>query len=153
MIFLYTWLLGIVAGFIAVLCSPEGITIAAASETLLFYQLTITVTLSGLIGFIGHVLRSDMVAESIGWEKGSPFQKELGFAELGYAIAGFLCLFFGREFWLAVIVLISPLYLLAGMNHLKELIIWKNKAPNNIWAILPDILLPTTWFLLFLLSK
>jgi hypothetical protein len=30
---------------------------------------------------MGHVFRSDMVAEQIGWEKGGPFQKELGYTE------------------------------------------------------------------------
>lgn len=115
--------------------------------------MTVTLTLSGLFSFIGHVFKSDSVAESIGWAKGSPFQKELGFAELGYALAGVMCIFYGREFWLAAIVLTSPLYLLAGIIHIKDMILEKNYASHNTWTIIPDLLMPVSWVLLYLFSR
>ncbi|WP_180277965.1 DUF6790 family protein [Clostridium sp. LS] len=39
-----------------------------------------------------------MIAEFIGWEKGSPFQKELG-----YGISGLLCIWMSKDFWLALL--------------------------------------------------
>jgi hypothetical protein len=117
--------LGVLVGTATILFQPGNWTFASICQNLLFYQMTVTLTLSGLISFFGHVFKSDSVAESIGWAKGSPFQKELGYAELGYALAGVMCIFYGREFWLAAIVLTSPLYLLAGINHIKEMIVEK----------------------------
>lgn len=153
MIFLYTWAIGLLTGIVTILIHPGHWTFPAVCQNLLFYQMTVSLTLSGLISFVGHVFKSDSVAESIGWAKGSPFQKELGFAELGYALAGFFCIFHGREFFLAAIVLTSPLYLLAGINHIKEMLVKKNFASHNTWTIIPDLLMPLSWNLLFLFSR
>lgn len=153
MIFFFTWIVGLLAGISTILFQPGDWTFASVCNHLLFYQMTVTLTLSGLISFIGHVFKSDSVAESIGWAKGSPFQKELGFAEFGYALAGFMCIFYGREFWLAAIVLTAPLYLLAGINHIKEMIVDKNYASHNTWTIIPDILMPISWILLYIFSR
>ncbi len=46
------------------------------------------VAASGLSGFFGHVFTPEAVAESIGWPKGSPFQQEMGFANLALGILG-----------------------------------------------------------------
>lgn len=153
MIFLMIWILGLFVGIITAIINPSIRTFSSCCQNLLFYQLTITLTLSGAISFIGHVFRSDMVADSIGWSKGSPFQKELGFAQAGFALAGFLCIFYHREFWLASIMMASPLYLLAGINHILEVIKKRNYAPHNTWTILPDLMMPISWMLLFLFSK
>lgn len=153
MIFLVMWIIGIIAGIITTVFNPHIRTLTAICQNLLFYQLTITLTLSGLISFLGHTFKSDYVAKSIGWETGSPFQKELGFAEAGYALAGFLCIFYREDFWLAVIVLTSPLYLLAGLNHIWEIAVKKNYAPHNTWTIIPDLLMPISWYILYFLSR
>lgn len=153
MIFLITWIIGILTGIATILFHPGNWTFTSVCHNLLFYQMTVTLTLSGIISFIGHVFKSDSVAESIGWAKGSPFQKELGFAELGYALVGIMCIFYGRDFWLAAIVLTSPLYLLAGINHIKEMIVEKNYASHNTWTIIPDLLMPVSWVLLYLFSR
>jgi hypothetical protein len=153
MIFLYIWLIGIISGVITTVVNPGIRTLQAVCTNMLFYQMTVTLTISGLTGFIGHVFKSDMVAEQIGWDKGSPFQKELGYSELGYAIAGFLCIWFQPDFWLAAIVLTSPLYLLAGINHVWEMIVKKNYAPHNTWTIIPDFIMPISWIVLYILMK
>lgn len=153
MIFLITWIIGIVLGFVTTIYNPAINSFSLVCHNLLLYQMTVTLPLSGLISFVGHVFHSDGVAELIGWEKGSPFQKELGFAELGYALAGFLCIFYRGEFWLAVIVIASPLYLLAGINHIWEMVVKKNYASHNTWTIIPDLLMPISWILLYLYSN
>lgn len=152
MIFLITWIIGIVLGFVTTICNPVINSVSSLCHNLLLYQMTVTLPLSGLISFVGHVFHSDRVAELIGWEKGSPFQKELGFAELGYALAGFLCIFYRGEFWLAAIIIASPLYLLAGINHIWEMVVKKNYASHNTWTIIPDLLMPISWILLYLLQ-
>ncbi|HEX3028582.1 MAG TPA: DUF6790 family protein, partial [Clostridia bacterium] len=102
MIFLIFWAIGLLVGGVTSIFNSDIHTFKDICDNLLFYQLTVSVALSGITGFLGHVFRSDMVADQIGWAKGSPFQKELGFAELGFAIAGIMCIWYGKEFWLAV---------------------------------------------------
>ncbi len=57
-------------------------------EVYLIYLFMLGVAASGLSGFFGHVFTHEAVAESIGWPKGSPFQQEMGFANLALAILG-----------------------------------------------------------------
>lgn len=153
MIFLITWGIGILTGIITAFFASGGWTFHSLCHHFLFYQMTVTLTLAGLTSFIGHVFQSDRVAKSIGWQPGSPFQKELGYAELGFALAGFLCMFYSDEFWLATIVLASPLYLLAGINHIREMVVKKNHASHNTWTIIPDLLMPISWIFLYIFSK
>jgi hypothetical protein len=152
MIFTVFWIAGLLAGGLTSVLVPGDHSFRAVCSNLLFYQMTVTVFLAGITGFIGHVFKSDRVAASIGWAPGSPFQKELGFAELGYAVAGFLCIFYGKDFRLAVIAAVSPLYLLAGINHIREMIVKHNYAPHNTGTIIPDLLMPATWIVLYLFS-
>ncbi len=153
MIFIITWAMGLAVGFITAIINPDIRTFGELCTNLLFYQLTVSVSLSGVIGFLGHVFRSDMVAEQIGWSKGSPFQKELGYAELGFAIAGIMCIWHGKEFWLATIVLVTPLFILAGINHLQEIIVSKNYHHHNVVTSIPDLLMPLSWIFLWICSK
>jgi len=153
MIFFIFWLIGIIVGIITTVINPTMRTLGAISTNLLFYQLTITLTLTGIQGFLGHVFKSDMIADFIGWEKGSLFQKELGYAELGYGIAGILCIWFKGEFWLATIVIISPLFIGATIVHVKEMIKNKNFNPGNSVMVIPDLLLPLSLIVLYVLSR
>ena len=57
-------------------------------EVFLLYLLGVGVAGSGIGGFFGHMFISDSVAESIGWPTGSPFQLEVGFANLAIGILG-----------------------------------------------------------------
>lgn len=152
MIFFIFWLIGIIVGIVTTIMNPAIRTVQAISTNLLFYQLVITLTLTGVQGFLGHVFKSDMVAEYIGWEKGSPFQKELGYAELGYGIAGVICIWMSREFWLATIIITSPLFIGAAIVHLKEMMKSKNFKPGNSIILLPDLIIPLSLILLYFIS-
>lgn len=153
MIFLISWAIGIIVGIITTILNKDIRTLSVIANNLLFYQLTITVTLVSFIGFWGHVFKSDMIADIIGWQKGSFFQKELGYAELGQGIAGILCILMGREFYLATIVIISPLYLGATIVHIQEIIKSKNFKPGNAFQVIPDLLIPFSLILLYYLSS
>lgn len=153
MIFLISWIIGIAVGIITTILNKDIRTLSDISGNLLFYQLTITLTLTSLIGFLGHVFKSDMIADFIGWQKGSFFQKELGYAELGQAIAGLLCIWMGREFYLSTIIIVSPLYVGAAIVHIQEMIKSKNFKPGNAFMVIPDLLMPFTLILLYYLSS
>jgi hypothetical protein len=152
MIFFIFWLIGIIVGIVTIIINPTIRTIQAISTNLLFYQLVITLTLTGVQGFLGHVFKSDMVATYIGWEKGSPFQKELGYAELGYGIAGVMCIWMGKDFWLATIITFNVLLIGATIVHIKEMIKRKNFKPGNFFIILPDLIIPLSLTVLYVIS-
>ncbi len=148
MIFLLFWIIGLIVGIVTTILNPSLRDITSISNNLLFYQLTLSVTMSGISGFFGHVFFSDKIAESIGWAKGNPFQKELGFAELGFIVTGILCNYFKGNFWLAVIIAFSSLFLGAAIIHIKEMVVKKNFKPYNAITVIPDILIPITLIIL-----
>ncbi len=62
---------------------------AAIVEALLSWFLFFSIGVSFLYNFIMHVFFSEIAASFIGWQT-SPFQKEVGFASLGFSVVGFL---------------------------------------------------------------
>ena len=59
-------------------------------EVFFLYLFAIAVGANGVSAFFGHFFLSDLVAQSIGWETGSPFQLEMGFANLTLGVLGAL---------------------------------------------------------------
>lgn len=151
MIFIISWIIGIVVGIATTIMNPDLRTVGAISSNMLFYQLTITCTLANLIGFIGHVFYSDKIADFIGWPKGNPFQKELGFAELGLAVAGFMCIWFKSDFWLAIIVIMFIFYDLNAVIHIATAVKDKIFNKGNVITIIPDVIIPVSWVILYFL--
>lgn len=95
-----------------------------------------------LYNFVMHVFFSDMAAAFIGWED-SPFQAEVGWASLGFAVVGFLAYKGGYELRLAAIVGPSIFFLGAALGHIYQIITVRNFAPGNAGVMLyTDILLP-----------
>jgi len=74
--------------------------------------LVFLVGVAGIIGATGHLFKADDVARSIGWPPGSPFQWEVGVADLGWGVLGVLSPTYGRDFWLATII-VSSIFLSA----------------------------------------
>ena len=63
--------------------------------------------LVGVQGWVyagGHLFFADQVADSIGWGRGSPFQFEVGLANLSYGVLGVFASSYGRDWWLATVV-------------------------------------------------
>lgn len=86
-------------------------------ETLLKYLLFFNVGIAGLIGFVAHTFLADETAKTIGWPIGSPFQFEMGIANLSYGVLGLLCLRFHRLFWAATVIGYSILFLGCAYGH------------------------------------
>jgi len=73
------YILGLLAGAIAVIFSVDALTIQFISKTILRYFLPVGVGAPLIISSIGHVFKSDLAARRLGWAAGSPFHKEVGF--------------------------------------------------------------------------
>jgi hypothetical protein len=84
---------------------------------------------------IGHMFYGPPIARSIGWQP-SPFQWEVGGANLGIGVAGVMASSFGTDYWLAVIVVAMTFLWVAGIGHIREIVKERNFAINNAGPIL-----------------
>ncbi len=100
-----------------------------------------TVGINGtLFGFMPHVFFSDIIADKIGWAKGSPFQLEVGYHDGCWGVIGLLALWFRGGFALAAGIGWALFLLLAGWGHIRETVMNGNYAPYNFQFIAGDIL-------------
>ncbi len=125
----------------------------STAKTFLNYLLFFNVGLMGLLAFYAHVLMADATAERIGWATGSPFQTEIGIANLSYGVLGILSVWFRGKFSLATVIGYSILLLGAFVVHMIQFS-KGDVAPLNIgifvWfndLIIPLILLSLVIFL------
>jgi hypothetical protein len=129
--FTFTFLVvGLLAAGLALLRAPKPLTAPAVIEALFSYFLLFSIGFSLLYNFVLHTFFGEMAAGFIGW-KNSPFQAEVGFASLGYAVVGFLA--FRRSFDLRLAAVIAPalFFFCAGIGHIRQIIIAHNFAPGN----------------------
>lgn len=122
-------------------------------ESLLTWTLFFPVGLGGVWTFLGHYFKSDDVAGYIGWPAGNPFQKEVAFTNLATGTTGLLSFFFGAEFRLATIIVVTIFLLGAFLIHTQEQAKSENQSPGNAGAIYySDLLLPLFLWIFFALA-
>lgn len=97
-----------------------------------------------------HSVFAKSMAASIGW-KTNGFQYEIAAVSLGLGLGCFYATFHGLEAWVAISLPIISFLMLAGLNHLKEIIKNKNYAPNNTLILVWDFGVPLS--LIFLLMN
>lgn len=98
--------------------------------TYLIYLLFIYVGLMGLFTAYYHVFRPLEASASIGWAT-SPFEYEVGMADLTVGVLGVLCLVFRGEFWLATAIADAVWLLGDAVGHIREMLLRNNHAENN----------------------
>ena len=113
-------------------------------ETLLLYILVFFVGVTGIMAFMGHVYSSNSIAHSIGWAIGSPFQLEVGMANLAFGVLGILCIWFRGKFWLATVIGWATFLLGDAWVHLRDISLHQNYASGNsgVQLYLGDLALP-----------
>jgi len=123
-------------------------------EIILLWTLVLGVGAGGLISAMGHVFMADKIAETIGWPTGSPFQYEVGMANLALGIVGLLCYRFRDNFWLATILANAVFLAGDGVGHVRDILVNANYAPFNAGIPLYwDFLFPLAQILLWLLLR
>ncbi len=121
----------------------DGLSASRVVKVSLFYLLCIQWGFGAAMTAIPHIVVPDLVAGFIGWEPGSPFQRELGFASLGVSLLGILCIWIRGWFWLAPVVANSVFLLGAAYVHIMDILEHENFAEGNAGAILfYDIAIP-----------
>lgn len=134
-----------------ILLDRNARTTAHRIEILVMYLLAISVGANGLSGAYGHLFLSDLVAEGIGWEAGSPFQLEMGYTNLALGILGMVALARRHDFRLATIIAVTVVGFGATIVHLMDIAAHGNLAPGNTIQnfgnlLDPILLIALTWW-------
>jgi hypothetical protein len=101
-------------------------------------------------GGISHIFFGRSISRSIGWDP-SPFETEVGFANLGFGVAGLMASSYDPEFWLAVIVANGIFRAGAGIVHVREIVQKGNYAINNTGILFNDFAVPAFLLLTWLI--
>ena len=117
---------------------------------LLFYAVGLTLVYIGLL----HAFAQPMAARYIGWDP-SPFEWELGWAEVGLGIVALFSLWRGYNTRLAVTIVFAVFALGSAVQHINQIKCCGNYAPGNaglaLW--LGDIALPIILLVLAVFSR
>jgi hypothetical protein len=106
----------------------------------------------GIGNFFAHFFISDLVAESIGWPAGSPFQLEVAFANLAIGLLGILAMSRRDGAREAAVLAATVFSLGATVVHLMDIAATGNLAPGNSLQNLINLLRPAL-FIYFLVAS
>jgi uncharacterized protein DUF6790 len=138
--------LALLAASIHLMFSPSSRGSKAA--TYLLYLLVIYVGLMGLLTAYAHVFRPVQTSASIGWST-SPYEYEVGMADLTVGVLGICCLWLRGNFWLATAIANAVWLLGDAIGHIRQMVINSNHAANNSGIFLvTEITMPTVILLL-----
>ncbi len=121
-------------------------------EELLAYFLLFGLGLAYLVNFVFHVFLGDLSAKLIGWAQ-SPFQAEVGFASLGFAVVGFMA--FRGSFGVRVAAVIGTACFSLGAagGHVYQMVVADNFSPGNAGVVFfTDIAIPVVGLVLLWLA-
>lgn len=141
--------IGLIASLVAIAAGPKPATHERVADALLSYFLLFSIGFSYFYNFVMHVFFGDMAARFIGWEN-SPFQAEVGFASLGFAVVGFLA--FRGSAGMRLAAILGPTFFLWGAagGHVYQMVTAHNFAPGNAGVIFwTDIILPIVGLALY----
>lgn len=99
-----------------------------------------------LASAVMHTVFAKRTAANIGWQTNG-FQYEIGFASLGMGIAGIIAAMSVPAAWLPVAVAGSVFLVLAGANHVREMVKKKNFAAGNTIILIYDFGLPISFLI------
>jgi hypothetical protein len=147
------FVLGLLAAGIAIARHPPPRNRKLVGERLLAYYALFPIGFLYLVNFVYHVFFGGMSARFIGWVD-SPFQTELGFASLGFAVVGFLAWCGGYELRLAAVAGPAVFLLGAAGGHIYQMIAHNDYAAGNSGLLLcMDVVIPLTGFLFLALAR
>lgn len=115
---------------------------AAIVGTYLLYLLFFYVGLMGLLTAYAHVFRPAETSASIGWST-SPYEYEVGMADLTVGVLGVSCIKFRGDFWLATAIANGVWLLGDAVGHIRQMTLYNNHASNNSGIFLvTEIIMP-----------
>ena len=147
------WVAALASAGVTIWRAPRPILESFVVDMLLRYLFLFPLGIQGIWAFIGHVFFANSVAASIGWAT-SPFQYEIGIANLGLGLASLYAAFRGFEARLAVAIAAACFLIGAGIGHIRDIVETGNLAPGNAGPIMiTDFLTPITVLVLLLIER
>lgn len=124
-------------------------------EVILLYLLVIAIGVGTFFAGLMHVINGPVTAQRIGWPAGSPFQTEVGIADMAFGLVAFLCLFIRGNFWLAAIIVNSYFLLGCMVGHIYSAVESGNQAAWNIGPniIVTDLIMPLVLIGLYIVYR
>jgi hypothetical protein len=126
---------------------------ASGPERLLGWILLLPIGVTGLWAAVFHLFFPQIAAADIGWEP-SPFQFEVGMADL--AIGATACMSFWRSLdFKAAVVIVNAIFLLGdAIGHVGQMIAAGNFASGNAGVpFLGDLILPVLSLVLLIIVQ
>jgi hypothetical protein len=146
------WVAALVCWGVSVWWSPRPILQAYVVDRLLRYLFIFPLGIQGLWAFVGHVFFPGQAAAAIGWEP-SPFQFEVGYANLGLGLASLYAAYTGFYPRVAVAIAASCFLVGAGIGHVQDIVTYGNLTAGNAGPILvTDFLTPMAVLALLLVA-
>jgi Na+/melibiose symporter-like transporter len=146
------WVAALVFSGIAVWRGPRPVQLGFVVERLLRYLFVFPLGLLGLWAFVGHVFFPVRAAADIGWQP-SPFQFEVGYANLGIGLASIYAAYTTFYARVAVAIAASCFLIGAGIGHVQDIVAFGNLTPGNAGPILvTDFLTPMAVIALLLVA-
>ncbi len=140
------WACALAFAAISIFRAPRPLTRDVIVGALLRYIFIFPVGLMGLWAATGHIFFPQQAAAAIGWQP-SPFQFEVGVANLGIGVAGLYAAFRGFQARLATNLVSAGFLGGAGVGHIRDIVQAGNFAPGNAGPILfTDFLTPVVIF-------
>jgi phosphate/sulfate permease len=97
---------------------------------------------SGMLGAgIAHVFFGRRISKTIGFAN-SPYELEVGFADIAFGVVALLASHFSMEFSLSIILASSIYRVGCGIGHIRSMIQDRNFAPNNTAILAVNFLVP-----------
>jgi hypothetical protein len=126
---------------------------APIADRLLNWILLLPIGVSGLWAAVFHLFFPEIAAAEIGWEP-SPFQFEVGMADLALGIAA--CISFWRSLdFKAAVVIVNAIFLLGdAIGHVRQMIAEGNFASGNAGVpFVGDLIFPALSILLLIIVR
>ena len=145
------WIAAILAASIAVARGERPLRGAFVADRLVRAVLFFPLGLMSLWAAFGHIFFPEMSAHTIGWQT-SPFQYEVGVANLGIGLAALYATFRSHEAQVATCLVAVGFLGGAGVGHIRDILETGNLAPGNAGPILytdfltPIAILALLWF-------
>jgi hypothetical protein len=111
-------------------------------EVLLVFMFALGVAGGGIGNFFAHFFLSDLVARSIGWPAGSPFQLEIAFANLVLGVLGIIAVGRRDGFREATVIAVTVFGVGATIVHVMDIAATGNLAPGNTLQNVLNLLKP-----------
>lgn len=154
MFFIATWLLCFVPAVIHIFVdrNPQRRTKGRVLELLFFWQLGGYGALA-LFGGFGHIgPNHEEIADQIGFAH-SPFQWEVGFADLAVGVLLLLAVWKRGDFIIPAILAFAIMYFGDAIGHINEWVQNDNTEPYNTYAIPSDIGQPVLLIIFYFLVR